>query len=206
MTIRTLTAQYLSASGLAMALLAWAPAPAQAADLGEVVQLCTKRGGSFANRVARFEALGFKRLPAAGRLWVQGQITHIAMGDLELSTPDDPADLRGTYQTFWNSAKTGDLFRDDIVQQHFTNPQRNIEISLNEVDGELGCSISYGLGATDLPVTLRKRKQWKSSAGTYTTYAINGNRTANGSTLGPVWDRWVEGKRLVSSFFVVSER
>ncbi len=193
------------AAVMAIALLALLPLHAKAADLQDVIATCTEGSADFNARVAGLEALGFKRIRSEGKLWVQGQVTHIAMAELEYGTQDDPADLRGTYDSFWALASKGELFRDDIKSQQFINASGNIELAFSRVDGDWACSLAYGVGATELPVTLRAKKQWKSNAGTYTEYRINRGRFASGSTISPVWDRWIKGKRLVAAFLTVSE-
>lgn len=187
--------------------LAWfMSAPTAHADTKDtnmraLIAACTEGRIELSERASKIQALGFTSIKSEGEMWLQGQLTHIAMASLQTE-----GDLRGTYNAVRQRADDGDLFLENLEQYSFRNSTNTIHVNLSAPRGDdPGCSFAFAKGVTSIQMPLRSQRTWTSEAGTYTEYQIGGGRFALSSTLKKPWDTWIKGRRLVSAFIVISK-
>lgn len=184
-------------------MLLGAPVVAQSHGLADLTSACAEGRASFEERTAKIEALGYSPVSSNDAMWVEAQLAHIALSDLAIGGTDDT--LRETYLDFRQLADGGDLFRTDIREQSFVNDAGNIVINFSDVDGDMACSIAYGIGATALPVSFEVDKTWTSEAGSYTEYRMRRGLVAMGSRLGSKWDQWIPTGRRAAGFLILGK-
>ncbi|MBM7068357.1 hypothetical protein [Actibacterium sp. 188UL27-1] len=184
------------------ALVACVPqGQALSADAAALVPACVQPSPSFAARKAAISALGYRPIKGVSDMWVQAQVAHIAISDLEYD--GTRASIKATYDDYLKSAQSGDLFRTDTDTQHFTDTGKTLEISLAVVDGEPSCSIAFAPGTKPWPVPGRTDVRKTADVGLYETYAGSGGVDGGRSVLSQVWDAWMAGGRKASGFLIL---
>ncbi|MEJ6390685.1 hypothetical protein V8J83_14325 [Gymnodinialimonas sp. 2307UL20-7] len=175
--------------------------PAAASDLADLISACAEGRMGFEERVATIEALGYSRTQPQDPLWVEAQVAHIAMSELQFGGDG----LVETYHSFRDLAASGQMFRDDQTQQSFANATRDLMVSLSLLDGAPGCSIAFGVGAPLPEIPLTTRRDYSSNYGAYTTYRIGRGGVSSGSVLSSAWDTLMPAPRRAAGFLVVSQ-
>lgn len=170
-------------------------------DIGALIEICSAGDESLSTRAAKIEAIGYTAIAPDGKMWVQAQLAHIALASIEF---DDP--VRETYVAVKQSADIGELFLDGVEQYSFKDSANEVHINLSAPYGDdFGCSFAFAKGATPINLPLPTLASWRSEAGTFTEYKIDGDRFATHSTMSNIWDSWIEERRLVSAFVVISQ-
>lgn len=182
-----------------------APVPVAAADLDGLLPLCMADGLSFQDRTAGIEQLGYTIIPTRPALWLEGQLLHIALAELQFSGPNADDTVRATYDSFRLMADAGSLFRTDTTTVNLTNPAQDIVIELALVDGQASCSIAFATGQPAPNLGLPVYQSWTQTPGSYSLYRVSGGGIADMSTFTSIWNDWINGGQTVGSFVVIGQ-
>lgn len=180
------------------ALLGTTATLAQAAPA--YVDICTARGLSLSERAAKLQADGFTPRKTEDAMWVEGQLIHIALSDLEYG-PYLPSDMRETFTRFKQMADADDLFIRNENVIHLTAKARNLSLSLTHLNGETSCAIAFRAPTKGV---LKTAQTWTSEAGRFEVYAAPHGASASGSVPSDLWAQWLGQPRAAYRFLIMT--
>lgn len=181
------------------------PQVVKAHDLDALSPICLGKLGRFPESVSKIEEAGYLQIDNTPDFWLEGQLAHIALAELQFAGADGTQTVWQTYQSHAVLAAQGTLFRTDVRVQNFVNRTLTVAISFAEVDGALSCSIAYAANVEPPSISLPINSRWDDPSGTHIDFLTNEQSAIDQSILSNPWDDWLEGRRLSSSFVVISQ-